>query len=56
MAACVLLGLLLLGTAAGRAGVAPVISAIPDQVTFEDVPILRVPFTVWDADTPLDST
>src|SRR6266536_3847175 len=40
--------------AALRAGEPPIISAIPDQVTFEDLPILRVPFTVWDADTPLD--
>ncbi|HYV26967.1 MAG TPA: FG-GAP-like repeat-containing protein, partial [Candidatus Eisenbacteria bacterium] len=51
---CVLLGILLLGTVVGRAAVAPLISAIPDQVTFEDVPILRVPFTIWDADTPLE--
>ncbi len=32
----------------------PVISAIPDQFTNEDVPILNIPFTVWDAETPAD--
>src|SRR5205809_3743824 len=37
-----------------RAAVAPVVSSIPDQVTDEDEPILHVPFTVWDADTPPD--
>src|SRR5437867_13441012 len=36
-----------------RAAVAPIISSIPDQVTTEDEPILRVPFTVSDADSPL---
>ena len=33
---------------------APTISPIPDQITLEDEPILRVPFTIQDADTPLD--
>ena len=46
--------LLLLCGGEARAAVAPIISAIPDQVTHEDEPILRVPFTVWDADSPLD--
>src|SRR6266700_334109 len=37
-----------------RAAEAPIISAIPDQVTTEDEPILQVPFTVSDADSPLE--
>src|SRR5436190_6976644 len=37
-----------------RAAVAPIISTIPDQVTHEDEPILRVPFTVWDLDSSLE--
>src|SRR5205814_1510752 len=32
----------------------PIISAIPDQVTNEDVPLAGIPFTVWDAETPPD--
>src|SRR5438045_1506308 len=32
----------------------PTISAIPDQVTEEDVPLIGIPFTVWDAETPPD--
>ena len=34
-----------------HAALAPVISAIPDQFTLEDEPILEVPFTVSDPDT-----
>ncbi len=29
----------------------PIISAIPGQVTAEDVPLIGIPFTVWDAET-----
>src|SRR6266511_1985630 len=29
----------------------PIISAIPGQVTAEDVPLSGIPFTVWDAET-----
>src|SRR5437773_4144098 len=32
----------------------PTISAIPDQVTDEDVPLIAIPFTVRDAETPAD--
>src|SRR5438552_1176978 len=48
------LGVFHVAVVAGSAAIAPVISAIPDQVTYEDEPILHVPFTVWDADTPLE--
>ena len=32
----------------------PIISVIPDQATEEDVPILAIPFTVGDTETPPD--
>src|SRR6185295_11500518 len=32
----------------------PTISAIPDQVTDEDVPLIEIPFTIRDAATPAD--
>src|SRR5947207_193702 len=32
----------------------PTISAIPDQVSEEDVPLIGIPFTVWDAETRPD--
>ena len=44
----------LFGACAARAAVAPIISAVPDQVANEDEPILDVPFTVWDPDTPVN--
>jgi len=37
-----------------QANTPPVVSAIPDQITDEDVPILNIPFTVGDAETPAD--
>src|ERR1041385_7972516 len=43
----------LIGPAA-QAAEPPILSAIPDQVTTEDEPILQVPFTVSDADSPLE--
>src|SRR5438445_2582475 len=30
----------------------PIISAIPAQVTEEDTPLIGIPFTVWDVETP----
>jgi hypothetical protein len=30
----------------------PIISPIPAQVTEEDTPLIGIPFTVWDAETP----
>src|SRR6266566_5872807 len=44
----------LFGACAARAAVAPIISAVPDQVANEYEPILDVPFTVWDPDTPVN--
>ncbi|MBE7504367.1 MAG: tandem-95 repeat protein [Verrucomicrobiales bacterium] len=38
----------------GTAGTGPQISEIPPQTTLEDTPILDVPVTVSDPDTPLD--
>jgi len=32
----------------------PIISPIPAQVTEEDSPLIGIPFTVWDAETPAD--
>lgn len=32
----------------------PTISAIPDQMTAEDIPLIGIPFTVWDPETPPD--
>src|SRR5207247_11176073 len=49
---CVLVSIV--GAVIARGAVAPTISPIPDQITLEDEPILRVPFTIQDADTPLD--
>jgi hypothetical protein len=48
---CVLLSLIGAGVQAAEP---PILSAIPDQVTTEDQPILQVPFTVSDADSPLE--
>lgn len=47
-------GIPLLWTLVPVDGSAPAISEIPPQTTLEDTPILDVPFTVSDADTPLD--
>ena len=47
---CVLVSIV--GAVIARGAVAPTISPIPDQITLEDEPILRVPFTIQDADTP----
>ena len=48
---CVVAGLSFAGATSVQA-LPPVISAIADQVTLEDQPILEVPFTVSDPDTP----
>lgn len=49
-----LVGFTIGGVVSVQAALAPVISTIPDQITNEDEPILDVPFTVLDPDTPLD--
>src|SRR5262245_24526368 len=52
-----LAGFLLLGAAQGvraQQNTPPVISAIPDQVTDEDVPLIEIPFTVRDAESAPD--
>ena len=52
-----LAGCLLLGAAHAihaQQNTPPSISAIPDQVTDEDTPLIGIPFTVRDAETPPD--
>lgn len=44
----------LLSAEAATLNTPPTISAIPNQTTFEDIPLGPIPFTIGDAETPAD--